>query len=244
MNNDTENNTLLLVWRKIKPEEIKNNLDNWRRKLPEFEIIEWNEQNFDINSIPFVKEAYDRKMFAFVSDVARLHALLTHGGVYLDTDIEIVKDFTPIINNYSAVFSLENNNSIVATSFIASEEKHPIIMELFEKYQNMNFIDTNGNEVTIPNTTYLTEIIKKQNFYIKNEIQELDGIALFPDTYFSSFNLETGKPRYTRQTYTVHHFSASWQDRSFHLKKNKETFSSNIRRKILYKIKRILLTSK
>ncbi|MCU7721437.1 glycosyltransferase [Enterococcus faecium] len=219
MNNDTENNTLLLVWRKIKPEEIKNNLDNWRRKLPEFEIIEWNEQNFDINSIPFVKEAYDRKMFAFVSDVARLHALLTHGGVYLDTDIEIVKDFTPIINNYSAVFSLENNNSIVATSFIASEEKHPIIMELFEKYQNMNFIDTNGNEVTIPNTTYLTEIIKKQNFYIKNEIQELDGIALFPDTYFSSFNLETGKPRYTRQTYTVHHFSASWQDRSFHLKK-------------------------
>ncbi|EKS9951110.1 hypothetical protein QDE78_002613, partial [Enterococcus faecium] len=116
---------------KIKPEEIKNNLDNWRRKLPEFEIIEWNEQNFDINSIPFVKEAYDRKMFAFVSDVARLHALLTHGGVYLDTDIEIVKDFTPIINNYSAVFSLENNNSIVATSFIASEEKHPIIMELF-----------------------------------------------------------------------------------------------------------------
>ena len=104
VNNDTENNTLLLVWRKIKPEEIKNNLDNWRRKLPEFEIIEWNEQNFDINSIPFVKEAYDRKMFAFVSDVARLHALLTHGGVYLDTDIEIVKDFTPIINNYSAVF--------------------------------------------------------------------------------------------------------------------------------------------
>ncbi|AGE29669.1 MULTISPECIES: glycosyltransferase family 32 protein [Enterococcus] len=230
---------------KIKPEEIKNNLDNWRRKLPEFEIIEWNEQNFDINSIPFVKEAYDRKMFAFVSDVARLHALLTHGGVYLDTDIEIVKDFTPIINNYSAVFSLENNNSIVATSFIASEEKHPIIMELFEKYQNMNFIDTNGNEVTIPNTTYLTEIIKKQNFYIKNEIQELDGIALFPDTYFSSFNLETGKPRYTRQTYTVHHFSASWQDRSFHLKKKiKKLLVVILGEKFYIKLKRILLTSK
>ncbi|HGF8002475.1 glycosyltransferase family 32 protein [Enterococcus faecium] len=228
-----------------KSTEINSNLEEWKKKLPEYEFIEWNEKNFDINSIPFVKEAYDRKKFAFVSDVARLYALIEHGGVYLDTDIEIVKDFTSVINDYSAVFSLENDNSSVATSFIAAEEKHSIIMELFEKYQTMNFIDNDGNEVTIPNTIYLTEILKKQKFCIKNEIQISDGIALFPDTYFSSFDLETGKPRYTRQTYVVHHFSASWQDRSFHFKKTIKKFLVVLLGEELYiKLKRILLASK
>ena len=221
--------------------EIKSNLEEWKKKLPEYEFIEWNEKNFDINSMPFVKEAYDRKKFAFVSVVARLYALIEYGGVYLDTDIEVVKNFTNIIDNYTAAFSLENNNNVVATSFIASKKKHPIILKLYDQYKAMRFIDNKGNEVTIPNTVYLTEILKKEGFNIENEFQILKNVALFPEEYFSSYDLEIGKPQYKKNTFTVHHFSGSWESKGFHFKKMiKKYLITLLGESIFIKLKRVI----
>lgn len=204
-----------------KPQDVENTINEWKKKFSDYQIIEWNESNFDVTTFQFAKEAYDLKKYAFVSDVARIVALYQYGGIYLDTDIEVIQTFDDVLRDNCGVFSLENNNSIVATSFMAVERKSPVILEMIKLYENLKFVLENGELNTVPNTRYLSNILEKKGMKTKcDSIQHLpDKLVVYPDCYFSSYNLEIGKPIYSEKTYIVHHFSGSWESKNFFVKK-------------------------
>ena len=193
------------------PEKLQNYINGWKEKLPEYEIIEWNEKNFDIaNSIPYVKEAYEAKKYAFVSDYVRLYALKEYGGVYLDTDVEIVKPFDGLLDNASLVTGFEAKDSLI-TAFIACEKDEKHIAEFVESYKNRNFkIAENKYDMTPINTKF-TELMSKYGLKLDNSCQSLQGgVEIYPFDVFCGYDIENSVPVVTENTVTIHHFQMSW----------------------------------
>ena len=122
------------------PELAKKCIASWKLYCPDYEIKEWNESNFDLNYCDYVREAYDSKNWAFVSDVARLYALVTEGGIYMDTDVEVIKPLDNLLK-YHAVSGFETETTI-PTGLIAGEKENPMLKELLYEYKNIHF--TNG----------------------------------------------------------------------------------------------------
>ena len=195
-----------------KPENVIQFINNWKEKLPNFKIMEWNEKNFDVNMLKYTKEAYKNKKYAFVSDVARIEALYEYGGVYLDTDIEIKKDFSHLLEKYKLIMGYEADGNHLMTAFIASEKGNPFIKEILETYKNEAFIDEKGNYNLYPNTYRITDLLKKHNVKIDGKFQELENdIVLFPEKSFSAMEFSTMTEISDETTYTVHHFKSSWK---------------------------------
>ncbi len=192
------------------PEELLNYIESWKEILNDYEFILWNEENFDINSHNFVKEAYEMKRYAFVTDYVRLYALANYGGIYLDTDVEVIKSFNDYLN-LSAFTGTEGSDYCV-TGTMGAEKNHPWILSLLDYYTNLNFIQENGRENIITNTHIITEITKKlYNWIPNNEYQVLkDDLHIFPFDYFCAKKLSTGEVAVTSNTVTIHHYSGSW----------------------------------
>lgn len=209
---------------KNKPKYIIKYINEWKAKLPEYQIIEWNENNFDINYCKYSKEAYDEKKYAFVSDVARLYALYNYGGIYLDTDVEIVRSFDNIIKNKEIIFGFEEGERI-ATSFIASTPHNKVIYEFLNVYHNLPFILETDKYNLIPNVEYLTSILKEKGLKENGEFQLLENyIYIYPKEYFSPYDYINCVDEVTSNTYCIHHFAVSWLNKSTIIKKNLKTF--------------------
>lgn len=193
-----------------KPELAKKCIESWKKFCPDFEIREWNENNFDINSHPFLKEAYENRKWAFASDYIRLDVLERCGGVYLDVDVEILKDLTPLLN-HGAFFGFEHG-SLLQTSTFGCVKNHPFISEFLKTYDNKHFVNKKGKFETTPNTEILTVLLQhKHGLKVDNTYQQLeDGVAVFPNDYFCPKNYMTGKVHGTENTYCIHHFDGSW----------------------------------
>lgn len=192
----------------------KECIKSWKKYLPDYEIKEWNEDNFDLNLYPYAREAYDNKKYAFVTDVVRLYALYHEGGIYMDTDVEVLKSLNPLLN-HTAFSGFEDDHNI-PTGIMASEKHGIWAKENLDYYKNKHFIRKNGeldlttNVVTI--TKYMLTIGLKQN----NTYQDFPNlITLFPKDYFCPKSHITRKIELTNNTYTIHHFDGSW------MKKNK-----------------------
>ena len=214
------------------PKNLKNYIDGWKEKLSGYEIIEWNEKNFDIaSSIQYVKEAYEAKKYAFVSDYVRLYALKEYGGVYLDTAVEIVKSFDDLLNNASLVTGFETKDSLI-TAFIACEKDEKHIAEFVESYKNRNFkIAENEYDLTPINTKF-TELMSKYGLILNNMRQSLkDSVEIYPYDVFCGFDIENSHAKFTANTCTIHHFECSWKKSSF-----KIWFKYRVCVKILQKI--------
>ena len=194
------------------PNDTKQYIRTWRRMLKEFEIHEWNEQNFDLSAAPeYVKEAYKCKKFAFVSDYVRIYALKKYGGVYLDTDVEIVRDFSVFLEDSDLVLGFESNR-LLTTAFIASVPGHPLI-ETFEKsYWSRHFILQDGRYDLTPINNRLSELAVKWGLDLDlDAYQELkDNIKVYPRDYFAAFDIYNWHTKVTENTYAIHHMAASW----------------------------------
>lgn len=194
---------------KEKPDNVKKCIESWKRVLPDYQIIEWNENNFDINKLRYTKEAYEAKKYAFVSDVARVHALLNYGGIYMDTDVEVLKSFDSILNS-RCVLGIEEGD-YVATSMIAAEKKHPLIVEFADIYTKLSFYDSRGKIIPGTNVQKLTDMLKKLGYVQKNIYQELnEEICIYPKEYFSPYDYINCYFNITEKTICVHHFFVSW----------------------------------
>lgn len=211
--------TIHYCWfgRNPKPENVLKCIQTWKDKMPDYEIKEWNEDNFDVNYNDFTKEAYQAKKYAFVSDVARLYALYIDGGIYLDTDIEVKKSFTPLLANRSFV-GWEDNN--LGTGVLASEKETKWLYDFLNLYKNKKFIYFNGNLNDTPNPYLLCKILKHYGLKM-NHSQDLlqDNIAVYPIEYLCAHNLERQEYIITDNTYCVHHYSGSWTGRKSFLQK-------------------------
>lgn len=185
----------------------------WKRVLVGYEIIEWNESNFSIKSAPvFVQEAYALGKYAFVSDYVRLFALYHHGGIYLDTDIEVRKSFDDLL--HSNVFLGYEDETYLATCVIGAVEKSKFIKELLDYYEGQVFVNKDGTYNTMTNTKIFTEKLGEKGIACTGKMTncELEGesIQIYPREFFSPYDYVSGKNFLSEQTYAVHHFEQSW----------------------------------
>lgn len=187
---------------KEKSLEFKRYLETWKKHLPDYEIKEWNESNFDLNCCRYCKEAYLTGNYSHVSDVCRVHALLTEGGIYLDTDVEILKSFNPFLE-YKAFAGLEFDNRI-GTAVIGSEAGVLWLEAFMNYYRQTRFINIWGHPVRTPNTKILTnEIMPRLN--------EDNLPMIFPVEFFSAKNYADGTDLSTMHSVAIHHYAASWR---------------------------------
>ena len=189
------------------PDEYKRYLETWKEKCPDYEIIQWNSDNFNVNENRFSREAYATKKWAFVTDYARLKILYEHGGIYLDSDVEVLKKFDNLLSN--KFFMGFETDKTLATCVIGAEPHNKIIEELLKYYDSAKFLNEDGTLNQTTNVKIITKIINESYSKIdeKNKLKRIDNNAvLYPRDYFSgSINL-------TENTYCIHHFGESWKD--------------------------------
>ncbi len=190
------------------PELALKCIASWKKYCPDYKIIEWNESNFDLDCCDYVREAYDAKKWAFVSDVARLYALVNYGGIYMDTDVEVLKPLDDILS-YEAVSGFEAYDRI-PTGLMACRDGHPLFEELLHDYDGAHFIRNDGSFDTTTNVTRITNICLKYGLRLDNTMQTVSGFTLFPCEYFCPKNSETKEITLTDNTYVIHHFDGSW----------------------------------
>ena len=193
-------------------------INSWKEKLPDYEIVEWNEDNFDVNSIPYTKEAYLKKKYAFVSDYARFWVLYNLGGIYLDTDVQILKSLNPLLNH--EVFSgFESNDRINPGLILGAEKKNDFIKYMVDGYNDRRFINNDGSLNCETVVTYITKPLLTKGLILNGEYQVVDSFTIYPMEHFSPKSLETGKLKITPKTYSIHHFAGSWCSRKDKIKR-------------------------
>lgn len=194
----------------------KKCIESWQKNCPEYRIMEWNEKNFDINCNTYVQEAYREKKWAFVSDVARLVALVNYGGIYMDTDVEVLQPLDNILNNEAIVgFECESR---IQTGFLACVKGQPIFKEFLRMYDQEHFVNLDGSMNTVTNVTRLTNLCLKYGLILNNKRQVIKGITVLPKEYLSPKDVETGKVNVTDKTLCIHYFDGSWLSKEDHIR--------------------------
>lgn len=198
---------------------IKKCIKSWNRFLPDYKIITWNEKKFDINSNNYVKQAYENKKWAFVSDYVRLYAIYNFGGIYLDTDVEILKPID-IFLEHSAFSGFESKDSI-QTGIMGGIKGHIWYKDLLDYYDNKQFVDKNGNLDVTTNVTTITDITYNNYNLLKNNQYQIlkEDIHIYPSEYFCPINPMNGYKNITSNTYAIHHFNGSWRPQKERFKK-------------------------
>ena len=189
-------------------------IESWENFLPDYEIKQWNETNFDVHCCKYVEQAYENRKYAFVSDYARFKILYEHGGIYFDTDVELIKSINDILEK-GPFMAFEKNNkgeNIAPGLGIASYPKHKIYKEVLDMYEGISFIKKDGDFNLKIVGEYATEILKKYGLKPATEIQQVENIYLYPKEYFSPKEFETQKIVITKNTRSIHHYNASWVD--------------------------------
>lgn len=192
-----------------KSEAVNMYIENWKNILLDYTIIEWNEKNFNINCNDYVREAYKAKKWAFVSDYARLWVLYSVGGIYLDTDVEILQSFDSLLEN-SFFIGGESKYSI-CTAVIGARADSDIVKELLSLYDGKHFL-IDGRENAIPNSQLIFNYFKEIHDYkVSQNVYATEQFSIYPSEYFSPINCYTLKKKITPNTYTVHHFASTWK---------------------------------
>lgn len=191
------------------PDIVIKCIESWKKKCPEYKIILWNENNFDFTQNKYAKQAYEAKKWAFVSDYARLHIVYHEGGIYLDTDVELLKSLDDLLK-YDAFFSMEDDTYFNTGIGFGAQKNNNIVKQMLDYYDGREFIKENGYDLTtcpISNT----ETIK--NLYPNLSISDkyiINNTCFLSKEYFCPIDYETKKKRITKNTIGIHHFSQSW----------------------------------
>lgn len=191
------------------PETEANYVSNWRKILPDYEFMLWDEQNFDIYSTKFTKQTASVQKWAFVSDYVHAYAVYNYGGISLDTDVEVLKKFDDLLDNKCfAGFNCEHY--VNPGSAFGGEKGCKIALETMKFYENYNSFNRKGILGLSSSPIILSEILLNYGFQQNNTYQNLPEITIYPSDYFSCKSYDTGKIEISKNTYSVHHFSGSW----------------------------------
>lgn len=192
-----------------KPLQAQMCIDSWKQFLPEYQLKEWNEDNFDINQNRYVREAYENRKFAFVTDYVRLYAIYTEGGVYMDTDVEVLGSYDSFLHHHA--FSGFETDGNVPTGMMAAEKGSVWAKELLDQYADRVFVKPDGNFDMTTNTTVITNYMLGKGLVLNNKYQDIPNLCtMYPADYFCPKDHRTGIIRCTKNTVCIHHFAGSW----------------------------------
>lgn len=200
------------------PPAAQRCIASWRRRFPDYEIKEWNESNFDVNLMPFTQEAYAAGKYAFVSDVARFWILEREGGIYFDTDVEVVGDFSDIVARgaFMGIETLSDGTTMPGVNpglALGAEPGNPVVRSILDHYRTQHYQNANGKKIPGTVVTHTTKVLAEQyGLQPTNELQQLNGVTIYPMDYFNPFNDLTGRMERTKNTRSIHWFAKSWQD--------------------------------
>lgn len=201
------------------PESAQKCIRSWKKHCPDYKIIEHNENNYDVSKNTYMKEAYECKKWAFVSDVARLDILYQEGGIYLDTDVELLKPLDDLLN-CKGFMGFEDNKQVASGLGIAAEAKSPIIELMLSDYKNIHFINEKGELDLTPCPVKNTQKLLEIGLIPDGSYQEIEGFKFYPRTVLSPKDYCSGRLKHkNKDTIAIHHYNASWQTKDFQKKK-------------------------
>lgn len=202
-------------------------IESWKRFFPDYEIKQWDETNFDVMCCDYVREAYEAKKWAFVSDYARFAILYKTGGLYFDTDVEVIKSFDDVLDK-GPFMGMETDP--VAQEGVTAKTGFGLSVNpglglfavpgiglyraILDSYESDHFIKADGRFNYRTVVERVTEILLEKGLKPISEIQNVDGILIYPSAYFNPTDLKTGEVSITSVTHSIHHFEASWQPKS------------------------------
>lgn len=213
-----------------KPELALKCISSWKQYCPDYEIIEWNENNFDINMNAYTKMCYEQKKYAFLSDYIRLVVLYKYGGLYFDTDVEAIKPFDKLLN-CEAFIGFETNTFVNTGQGFGAEPKSSIVKQMMDEYKCV--IDGVHGIIGCPNLN--TATLKKYGFSMTGEYQTINNVVLYPSDYFNPFDDTTGKLHKTNNTYSIHWYGKSWMSKTRILRNRLARFYHRLRNGIKVK---------
>ena len=185
----------------------RNCIKSWKQAMPDYEIKCWDANSFDFNSVPFVKEAFEAKKWAFVADYIRIYALYTEGGIYLDSDVKTFKPFDVFLTNQFFIGTEPpiNNKVVVEAAIMGAEPFHPYLKDCLDYYGKLHFIK---GDMTMLCPGIMSRVMEKYGYKHIDECQKLEtGIQIYDQTYFGHYS---GTPR--KDYYAIHYFDGSWRD--------------------------------
>lgn len=188
-----------------KPALAKKCIASWRKYMPDYEIIEWNEDNFDVNMNAYTRMCYEQKKYAFLTDYLRLVIVEEHGGIYFDTDVEVVRAFDDLLE-HRAFVGFENNEHIASGLGFGAEPHNPVIQQMCKEYEPV----MDGQHGVIGCPVLNTKALMKFGLTLNGELQDLGEVVAYPAEYFNPMNSATGVITKTKNTYSIHRYSMSW----------------------------------
>ena len=203
------------------PRSAEKCIASWKKYLPGYEVKRWDESNFDVNAIPYTREAYAACKYAFVSDYARFWILYHYGGVYFDTDVEVIRPIDDIINRGGFLGVESNRNGIYTVNpglGFAATQGTAVIGEMMNLYSTFHFINTDGASDLKNIVEITTDYLSSKGLQNTDEIQDCCGFTIYPKDYFCPIDYDTRELKITENTRTIHHYAESWVPRSTRFK--------------------------
>ena len=204
------------------PNDVKKCIASWRKFLPDYKIIRWDESNYDVHKNQYMNDAYKEKKWAFVSDYCRLDVVYKYGGIYLDTDVEVIKSFDDLLDE-KMFCGFESRDPIFVKSRkkveysvnlglgYGAEKQHAYLREMLDLYQHLNFYKEDGSLNLVACPRYQTLILSKHGLVANNKTQRLPDCMVYSPEYFCpQSNVTDEILSLTDKTYSIHHFTISW----------------------------------
>ena len=194
---------------KPKPKLAEKCIRSWKKYCPDYEIIEWNENNFDVAAAPlYVRQAYETGRWAFVTDYVRLKAMVEMGGIYMDTDVEVIKPLDPYLKHKG--FAGFEHPQRIQTGLLACEKGFPLFQEFIAYYDTAAFFRNDGSQNTTTNVQVLTRLCEKYGLRLDGSRQTVQDFEVYPTEYFCPVDFDTEKLCKSKNTVVIHWFAASW----------------------------------
>lgn len=225
-----------------KPQSVLYCIESWKRCCPDYEIREWNETNYDFTKNEYMRQTYEAKKWGFVPDYARLDIVYEHGGIYLDTDVEMVRSFDGLLEN-ECFFGFESTGDgedfVNCGHGFGAVPHHETVRMARDLYEQLSFINGDGSMNLLASPHYTTQSLRQLGLVQENRDQELPGVRIYASDVLCPKNFRTGKLHRTARTVSIHHFSASWVDAAIkaemdHQKNIKNRFGNRLGGYVLY----------
>lgn len=219
------------------PELAQKCIASWKKYLPDYEIKEWNEDNFDVNIIPYTAEAYKAKKYAFVSDYARFWVLYKYGGIYFDTDVEVIRPIDDIISkgNFMGCETDASKDgsdtcSVAPGLGLGVNPGLGLVKKMLDYYEGQHFVHeaVMRNQITVVHIA--TQVLRDNGLRNEPGIQQVGDVWIYPSEFFCPINVTTGRIHVEKNTRTIHHYAGTWVDKKFSMK---EVFKRIIPEKLL-----------